>query len=301
MQISGNFNGGKQAEYEKAQGMNNAIFEFCMRHNDDPSKKTEGIPERDPAEYEWLKSALADIESEEDRMKNCLAVIRSEADVGSKEIAMEEILYYVEDLDKAIDFCKSLKGTQDLLNLLKPETPATLRDGAANLIGTITQNNIICQAIFFAQKALPILISQLLTDEACRTRLLFALSSCVRGNKDIITAFMREPNGVEAVAKAVEGHAKDARSCKKALFFLTCLWRDDKDAAKPAPPADSAHLQSVRAALKSDDVTTQELAADWILQLLAHGSKEQVAAAGICPADASDDAVREKLAPHFGS
>eukprot|EP01064_Diplonema_japonicum_P030122 TRINITY_DN502_c5_g2_i1.p1 TRINITY_DN502_c5_g2~~TRINITY_DN502_c5_g2_i1.p1 ORF type:complete len:302 (+),score=79.82 TRINITY_DN502_c5_g2_i1:50-907(+) len=280
-----------------AQGMNNAIFEFCMRHSDDPSGKAEGIPERDPAEYEWLRQALAEIKSDYERMENCMGILNNDVkDVDAKEIAMEEVLYFVEDLDNAVDFVKKMKSGKTMLKLIAdPDTPPSLREGAANIIGTVTQNNIISQAILLTDGALPILIDRLIIEEHCRAKLIYAISGCVRGNKDIITAFLSLPKGLDSIVSVLPHFEKDPRAAKKALFLLSALWRDIPDMPRPAPPQSAETLSIVKQLLQSTDIDTAELSADYVVQLVAHGAASAVTSAGITCDTPTDEGVQKRL------
>eukprot|EP01063_Lacrimia_lanifica_P029076 TRINITY_DN4379_c1_g4_i1.p1 TRINITY_DN4379_c1_g4~~TRINITY_DN4379_c1_g4_i1.p1 ORF type:complete len:293 (+),score=136.47 TRINITY_DN4379_c1_g4_i1:61-939(+) len=283
-------------------GINNAIFEFCMKHSDDPKNLTEGIPERDPADYDFLREALASIKTDYERMENCLNIFTSTeiTDVESKEIAMEEMIYYVEDLDNAGDFCKKMKGGRLILAMLTSDTPPSLREGAAFIAGTCAQNNIVCQAILLADGMLQRLVEQLRVEEhdGVRAKLIFAISSLVRGNKDICTAFARIPNSVAAVADVVSKHPADIRSVKKALFLLAALYRDDPESASvlPSIPHDATLLAAVKDVLKHEEATVHEFAVEYVAQLVSHGQKAAVLAAGITADLVSDEDEKKKLA-----
>ena len=267
-----------------AMGLNKAIFEFCMKHSDDPKNRVEGIPTRDPEDYEWLKKALAQIKSDAERMENCLAILReSEADKESKLVAMEEILYFVEDLDNANDFCKKLKGSKDMIALLNPTEDSTVRSGAGDIIGTLSQNNIICQGILMADGAIPAIIKQLRLETCSRTKLIYALSSITRGNRDILQYFLDNSEWVAAVVDVLKYHETDIRACKKVLFYLACLWRDDQEVKKPTIPSDSTTMSYVKILLQNEGEDVQELAVDWCIQLAKHGARPAMEKAGISP------------------
>eukprot|EP01060_Flectonema_neradi_P032892 TRINITY_DN534_c7_g1_i1.p1 TRINITY_DN534_c7_g1~~TRINITY_DN534_c7_g1_i1.p1 ORF type:complete len:307 (+),score=60.33 TRINITY_DN534_c7_g1_i1:65-922(+) len=278
-----------------ASGINKAIFDFCMKHTDDPKHRSEGIPPRDPADYEWLKKALAEIKSDAERMENCLGIVKEEADKETKLVAMEEILYFVEDLDNANDFCKKLKGAKVMLNLLNPNEDTTVRSGAADIIGTLAQNNIICQGILLADGAIPTIIKQLEVESGSRTKLIYALSSITRGNRDILQFFIKNEEWVAAVVDVLKFHKTDLRACKKVLFYLACLWRDDPEVQKPKIPSHPETLSYVKALLENDGEDVQELAVDWCIQLAKHGARADMEKAGINPAIVSSTAERARF------
>ena len=256
-----------------AQGMNNAIFEFCMKHSDDPKNNAEGIPARPEEDYEWLRGALAEIKTDAERMESCLKIATdpSVTDLESKLIALEEILYFVEDLDNAADFCKTVKGSKLMLCLLSPDAPDTMREGAANIIGTCCQNNIISQGIVLADGGLPIIISQLVREEhqGARVKLIYALSSLIRGNRATMTSFFRHPDSVSSVVDVILKHPTDLKSAKKALFFLTCLWRDDAEMeGLPPIPASEELLAVLQTHLKNEGEDVQDLAVDFTIELV---------------------------------
>eukprot|EP00754_Rhynchopus_humris_P045357 Rhum_TRINITY_DN4829_c0_g1::Rhum_TRINITY_DN4829_c0_g1_i1::g.15863::m.15863 len=287
-----------------ASTINNAIFQFCMKHSDDPKQRTEGIPPRDPNDYDWLRGALAEIKSDAERMEECLGIATNPeiTDVDSKVIAMEECLYFVEDLDNASDFVKTVKGTKKIIALITTDVDACLREGAANIMGTCCQNNIIAQGCFLADGALATVLLQLQKEENARTRtkLIYAISSLVRGNSSTITAFFATPGAMETVAGIVAAHPEDTRSCKKAFFLLTALFRDVPTSVtpRPTPPADAATIGAVQRVLKTktEDPDYQELVVNYCLELVKHGKKEAILANGFTAADVTDAEQQARLA-----
>eukprot|EP00756_Hemistasia_phaeocysticola_P005911 Hpha_TRINITY_DN13567_c1_g1::TRINITY_DN13567_c1_g1_i1::g.111761::m.111761/K09562/HSPBP1; hsp70-interacting protein len=259
---------------DRAMGINNAIFEFCMKHSDDPQNRTEGIPERDASDYDWLKGALAQIKTDGERMETALKIVRESEDNGAVVCALEEILYFVEDLDNAIDFFKVSKGknepgmnaSADILRLTERRDAPEVRDTALQIISACTQNNPLCQMIVAAGQGLEVLLRQLEVKEHVNKTLVGAISAMTRGQLPIEDRF-HSLQGPEKLVDAIVAHKEDARLCKKALFFLASLWTNRQDGATPLPnpPLSPAAASVLCEFLRSEDCDLRELTSGYLV------------------------------------
>lgn len=84
-------------------GIDAGLLRFCLQHSDGGSGGTSAPPpQRDPADYAWLRAALNDLKTDADRMKELTHVIRStEAAEQTRAACLEELECLVEDLDNA--------------------------------------------------------------------------------------------------------------------------------------------------------------------------------------------------------
>eukprot|EP01065_Artemidia_motanka_P032659 TRINITY_DN39650_c0_g1_i1.p1 TRINITY_DN39650_c0_g1~~TRINITY_DN39650_c0_g1_i1.p1 ORF type:complete len:302 (+),score=102.89 TRINITY_DN39650_c0_g1_i1:88-993(+) len=251
-------------------GINNAIFEFCMRHSDDPSKRTEGIPDRDKADYDWLKEALASIKTDGERMEASMQIVKESRDSQAVVCALEEIQYFVEDLDNALDFLKTTKGGigggKDILRLCGTQSAPEVRDAALHVVSTCAQNNPVCQKLLAADGVLPELLAQLGDKDIVNTRLFGALSALVRGVRELELAFI-ESRGAERVIRALTLARGDTRACKKGMFMLNAIWAGEGDL--PPPPVSREFLIALEGFLGSEDCDLREMASNYLRHTVA--------------------------------
>lgn len=81
-------------------GIDLALLRFALQHTDSASLQ-DFKSTRDPADYEWLKQVTSDTDAL--KMKRLLDVLkREDTTTEQKAVALEELQFYVEDLDNAI-------------------------------------------------------------------------------------------------------------------------------------------------------------------------------------------------------
>jgi hypothetical protein len=89
------------------RGIDLALLKFCLQADDGPhNSSTLPPPPRDPKDIAWLREALNATEDAATRLKKCVECL-VEAVPAGKVSALEEILFYVEDLDIANGMCHS--------------------------------------------------------------------------------------------------------------------------------------------------------------------------------------------------
>ena len=87
-------------------GINAGLLRFCLEHSDYKEGTATGIPERDPADYDFLKAAFKSMEDDVAKMRRCIGVIQKpEAGESDKIAALEELQFLVEDIDNANGKC----------------------------------------------------------------------------------------------------------------------------------------------------------------------------------------------------
>eukprot|EP00755_Sulcionema_specki_P004158 Sspe_Gene.4227::Locus_1391_Transcript_1_1_Confidence_1.000_Length_2280::g.4227::m.4227 len=109
-------------------------------------------------------------------------------------------------------------------------------------------------------------------------KMVFGISAIVRNSKAGVEAFHHK-DVARAIANVLE-HTTDKRTCKKALFFLTAMW---KEGAGSGPiPQDPATLDRIKELLeKFPEPDVQELVAHYLVIVVATGGKEGVAERGL--------------------
>ena len=143
----------------------------------------------------WLKEAMGMTQkSDADRMKEALVVINDAAESQAhKEYALDLILFAIEDIDNACDFVKFDGALETLLRLLDDDI-ATMRLGAAWLLGTLTQNNPKAQAAVLGASAEIVVKLMALTlgdpETEVQRKALLAVSSLARNSEAGQVAFL---------------------------------------------------------------------------------------------------------------
>jgi hypothetical protein len=78
------------------------LLRFCLEHSDGGNLTETQLPQRDEADYKWLRAALNDLQTDADRMKKLVEMLKSsESSETDKTTALEELQYLIEDLDNA--------------------------------------------------------------------------------------------------------------------------------------------------------------------------------------------------------
>lgn len=172
-------------------GIDLALLKFCLQQDDGPKEQltdhaAEILKQRNPADYEWLKKALASVEDDNERIKKYLAVVADEsAELEDKEFALEQVQYLVEDLDLANDLAKRGLGevTQAMFCDDGPGGEGVgVRAMAAWVLGTLVQNNAFCQEKVLEQGVFANALQLMLVEKEAevQAKLLMLLSGMVR-------------------------------------------------------------------------------------------------------------------------
>lgn len=237
----------------------------------------------------WLKEAMGMTQkSDADRMKEALVVINDAAESQAhKEYALDLILFAIEDIDNACDFVNFDGALETLLRLLDDDI-ATMRLGAAWLLGTLTQNNPKAQAAVLGASAEIVVKLMALTlgdpETEVQRKALLAVSSLARNSEAGQVAFLAA-GGPALPAQLMGSEAPDGALQKRSLFLATHLigespgqflspFSDTKIASLccdvvGASPGDD---------LDGEDLDLREQALRLLLALCSGGSAEQLQA-----------------------
>lgn len=141
--------------------------------------------------------------------------------VDEKVNALNDILNYVDDIDTANDFCK-IGGLFVLLPCL--ESPHTeIRNRAASVIASLSQNNIYCQQQLVEVEIIPKLMN-LLSEEETLGAGLRAISCVIRGYEPALKIFI-DIGGLECLLGCLQ-RCNDEKLITRAAFLLNSLCID---------------------------------------------------------------------------
>lgn len=168
------------------------------------------------------------------KMRSCLSKLPQRAGAEPPEgveaalAAMEELEYYVEDIDNAVDMAK-IGGLQLLVPCVAHEgADSELREVACGVLAAALQNNPKVQSACVAQDVLGTLLPLLRSDEAeilpLQRKALLATSALVRSSAEALEQLLGAADGV-ATLVALGAHA-DAKLRRRALFLLLNVARE---------------------------------------------------------------------------
>ncbi|KAI3474113.1 hypothetical protein Pfo_028901 [Paulownia fortunei] len=178
------------------------------------------------------------------------------------EDMLDELQEHVESIDMANDI-HSIGGLVPLLGYLR-NSHANIRAKAAEVVGTIVQNNPRSQQLVMEANGLELLLSNFTSDPdvIVRTKTLGAISSLIRHNKSGIAAF-RLANGYAALRDAL--NSENFRFQRKALNLIHYLLHENRSdcgvVTELGFPRILMHLAS------SEDADVREAALRGLLEL----------------------------------
>lgn len=154
-------------------------------------------------------------------MRQSIEVVESDASNEDKEVALENFEMLIENLDNANNI-ENLKLWDSIIKLLEDSnTPLAMKTLAASIVGIAVQNNPQCQADFLKYDGFKVLLENLAaSDIGFRLKVLFAISSIVRNNKDSIKYFNKY-NGWNAFEHDFVNHKVDIRLLSVLSSILT--------------------------------------------------------------------------------
>jgi nucleotide exchange factor SIL1 len=252
----------------KLASLNAGLLRFCIQHSDftavsDPSK----LPQRPQEDYDWLQNALENFESDIEKIKKLLEVLRgSESSTGQLLSAFEELEYLVEDLDNAQTLVKQ-NGVQVIVDLLQHSEP-DVRAWAAQLVTVCTHNLAVAQLAFIQSGALARLIVLLKTEtnETVRHKVIGAISS-ITSNNPTGEAFFIQMNGLKVLANFLVS-STSASTRTRIIFFLTRLTLNHPDIVVKLTSMN--FIEPIVAALIDENIQLRETAEKALLWILNH-------------------------------
>ncbi|ELR22342.1 ARM repeat fold domain containing protein [Acanthamoeba castellanii str. Neff] len=205
------------------------LLRFCLEHSDGGNLTETQLPQRDEADYKWLRAALNDLQTDADRMKKLVEMLKSsESSETDKATALEELQYLIEDLDNANDLYK-IGGFEPVLALMNDKDSANLRYWAAWAVATAVQNNPSSQAQAMEKGALAqiLLLLQNETEDRVLSKAVPALSGLIRDHPKAVEAFLKA-NGLRLLAyllTSTKGDQLSAATKMKVVFLFAYLCR----------------------------------------------------------------------------
>merc|ERR1711963_911890 len=197
------------------------LLKFCMEATasedapavvGDPAARLAAM---DPERKAWLEEALDNmgVDVVEQLGNGIKLLLDSSADLETKE----EVLDCLGTIDMACNFHKIGGFVAIKQCLASPH--ASLRSGAAHLVGEIGQNNPYCQERFLEEGFLQTLLDQLDkdTDPHCQVKSLYAVSCLVRESKQGL-AMLANLDGWSVLVRALQ--KDDTKLRTKGCFFI---------------------------------------------------------------------------------
>ncbi|TPP41391.1 hypothetical protein CGC20_9675 [Leishmania donovani] len=288
---------------------------------------------RRAADYEWLRSALASVESPEKRVKQLLFNMENLTTEGKpgplvqeeRLEALEELADMVEDVNWAAEFAL-MQGPQRLLDVMRCERAAHpllatgSRDPSASVeaadstgrgdreVQTATHDGIPSSAVpLFTEFAMIIAHSAQL-NEPVQTAygaahwediILPFMGECIAAVQDLLHlgsdghAIGAQGDGAEA-ANAAAGAASLMRLLGALLHACSCLCRDSS-------PNTVVFFQTSGLAVIVDVLRLTRTLPDSILECTAEGGRTPVVVTNIASDTASDQEVDDIYAPLLGT
>lgn len=171
----------------------NQMLQWSIKHSDpealaaakSKNKKLEPIPP------ELLDAMFPD---EAKKMKEAVATASdADAELDARELALDDLLFMVENIDAAADLPK-INGVEPLLVLMEdPSTPPTLREGAGFVLSTACQHNAYTQAAVLNRRGLS--RTAAVTSSALQDGSLGLARKCVA----VLSALIEHPRGYATV------------------------------------------------------------------------------------------------------
>eukprot|EP01112_Ceratiomyxa_fruticulosa_P022653 TRINITY_DN8377_c0_g1_i1.p1 TRINITY_DN8377_c0_g1~~TRINITY_DN8377_c0_g1_i1.p1 ORF type:complete len:384 (-),score=87.10 TRINITY_DN8377_c0_g1_i1:3-1031(-) len=277
-------------------GIDFGLLKFCLEHTDSPNLVDNPLPNRDPADYEWLKKALQNLESDTTRMKNLLGIIKgnqdepkkegeqsksqnegkegqSEGPTSNKQVsdevrrhALEELQFYVEDIDNANDLVK-IGGIPVLLDCLSPSSPSSIRYWALWVVASAVQNNPNTQAKFLLSNFLEVVFGILREekDSDVGEKALYALSGLIRDNDGATHKFIQD-KGVYLLSEILH-ISKREKLLSKVLFMIANLLGKDPKIKQDVPFLHSL-LVFTATLITHDNIDIRENAQKLLLEVI---------------------------------
>jgi len=203
------------------------LLKFCIeatRSEDAPGVSADpeaSLAAMDPARRAWLEEAVSNMSV--DAVQELAQGVRLLLDPGVDTAQKEEVLESLEDclgtIDMAANFHK-IGGFPALAHCLQSPV-ASLRSGAAHLIGELAQNNPYCQEKLLAEGFIKLLLDQLDndSDSNCKVKALYAISCTVREHKEGL-AELGTLDGWSVIIRALQC-PEDSRLGTKACFLIS--------------------------------------------------------------------------------
>merc|ERR1719158_1791150 len=198
------------------------LLKFCMeatRGEDAPADPQEQLEAMDPERRAWLEEAINNMSVDVvEQLANGIKVLLDPSvDLDTKEEVFDCLEDWLGTIDMACNFHKMGGFVAIKQCLASPH--ASLRSGAAHLVGEVGQNNPYCQERFLDEGFLQTLLDQLDkdTDPHCQVKALYAVSCLVRESKQGL-AKLADSDGWSVLVRALQRDDNKLRT--KGCFFI---------------------------------------------------------------------------------
>jgi len=243
------------------------LLKFCLEHSDDPQSivNSQVDSNRDPKDYEFLLSALADLESELEKATKLLSRLREAQrdDIFEIKSCLEGLQYFCEDLDVSQGIIKESRKGMELIMTFLSHANEEVRFIAAWVLASILQSNPLTQNYGLHIGALEGLVIVMRNEENITTmsKQLYALSSFLSESLIATEIYVDHLDGISLLHKYIDLNQKATDEYipvkTKALWILNkILTNDIKYAAKFLELGTLSHLTFI---LKEDQSTPQIL------------------------------------------
>eukprot|EP00052_Salpingoeca_macrocollata_P016806 m.135714 g.135714 ORF g.135714 m.135714 type:complete len:317 (+) comp20172_c1_seq2:744-1694(+) len=204
-----------------------AILQWSLRQGGDGTQETAShlFEAMDPERRRWLQQAFESLTVDivEEMQKHIAILKEPDTDEESREkkcTALEALQEMIEDMDNARDLYV-IGGLQPVVDMLKHGS-SEVRWRAAELVGTVVQNNPVCQQFALELNLLPIIVAMLQDDDVkVRTKAVRTVSCLVRENSSLVQGLL----ALDGVEKLVALLQAPAALCARVLFLLSYLCR----------------------------------------------------------------------------
>lgn len=202
--------------------VNLGLLKFCLEHTDGTAPAQ--VPNRDPADYQWLKAAFDNLETDVQKMKKIIDTLVNSSDTTESRISvvLQELQYLVEDIDNATDFFK-INGFHPVYTILKNENlTSESRMFAAWVLSTVVQNNDETQSKAMQSDLFEYVIKLLLEkksqlDEKLAFKLWAIISGLLKFNDSTVKSFI-DSNGFEIIRFLLTENNYSEQNKMKVIF-----------------------------------------------------------------------------------
>jgi len=193
-------------------------------------------------------------------------VVVSDEDLDKIAHNMEEVSYLIEDIDHAKDFTKM--GGVEICNQLLKSNYSSLQWRSADVLASLTQNNMYCQSAAVKFDSIPTLLLTIASPNAVEIvtlKCVHALSQIVGNFKPSIIMFMRSGG-----MRLIVDHGLASREASVKLQIKTVLLLDKILVSVTDDSPEMLQMKAAAVPVESQKVTSKEFVVHEMLNLKVH-------------------------------
>jgi len=243
------------------------LLKFCLEHSDDPQSIVNSQIDynRDPKDYEFLLTALADLESELEKATKLLTRLKDAQadDIFEIKACLEGLQYFCEDLDVSGGIIKESRKGMELIMTFISHANEEVRFMAAWVLASILQSNALTQNYGLHIGALEGLVIVMRDEQniSAMSKQLYALSSFLSENLIATQIFVDHLDGLYLLHRYIDLNEKTTEEYvpikTKTLWILNKILTNDINySSKFIEMGTLSHLSVI---LKEDQATPQIL------------------------------------------